>query len=39
VNPYSRTTFAYVMNKMGQVTPAGTERTRKYAQLIYQALG
>ena len=33
-----RTTFAYVMNKMGQVTSAGTERTQKYTQLIYQAL-
>ncbi|MGA8252672.1 MAG: serine hydrolase domain-containing protein [Mycobacterium sp.] len=39
MNPYCRTTFAYVMNKMGQVTPAGTERSRKYTQLIYQALG
>ncbi len=38
MNPDRRTTFAYVMNKMGQVTSAGTERTRKYAQLIYQAL-
>jgi len=38
MNPYCRTTFAYVMNKMGQVTSAGTERTRKYTQLIYQAL-
>lgn len=34
-----RMTFAYVMNKMGQVTPAGTERTRRYTSLIYQALG
>ncbi|OBI80081.1 serine hydrolase [Mycobacterium sp. E740] len=34
-----RMTFAYVMNKMGQVTPAGTERTQKYTRLIYQALG
>ncbi|OBI93328.1 serine hydrolase [Mycobacterium alsense] len=33
-----RATFAYVMNKMGQVTAAGTERTRKYTRLIYQAL-
>ena len=33
-----RATFAYVMNKMGQVTSAGTERTRKYTRLIYQAL-
>jgi CubicO group peptidase (beta-lactamase class C family) len=39
MNPYRRTTFAYVMNKMGQVTPAGTERTRKYTRLIYQGLG
>lgn len=38
MNPDRRATFAYVMNKMGQVTPAGTERTRKYTQLIYQAL-
>ncbi|HTQ16048.1 serine hydrolase domain-containing protein [Mycobacterium sp.] len=38
MNPYCRTTFAYVMNRMGQVTPAGTERTRKYTQLIYQGL-
>lgn len=38
MNPDRRTTFAYVMNKMGQVTSAGTERTRKYTQLIYQAL-
>ncbi|MGO9509632.1 MAG: serine hydrolase domain-containing protein [Mycobacterium sp.] len=39
MNPDRRTTFAYVMNKMGQVTPAGTERTRRYTQLIYQGLG
>lgn len=38
MNPYCRTTFAYVMNRMGQVTPAGTERTRMYTRLIYQAL-
>jgi CubicO group peptidase (beta-lactamase class C family) len=38
MNPYCRTTFAYVMNQMGQVTPAGTERTRMYTRLIYQAL-
>lgn len=38
MNPYCRTTFAYVMNRMGQVTPAGTERTRAYTRLIYQAL-
>ena len=34
-----RATFGYVMNKMGQVTSAGTERTRRYTRLIYQALG
>jgi CubicO group peptidase (beta-lactamase class C family) len=34
-----RTTFAYVMNRMGQVTSAGTERTRRYTRLIYDALG
>lgn len=34
-----QSTFAYVMNKMGQVTSAGTERTRKYTGLIYEALG
>ncbi|WP_082971098.1 serine hydrolase domain-containing protein [Mycobacterium sp. 852002-51971_SCH5477799-a] len=39
MNPYCRTTFAYVMNRMGQVTPAGTERTRMYTRLIYQAIG
>jgi hypothetical protein len=39
MNPERRTTFAYVMNKMGQVTAAGTERTQKYTRLIYQALG
>ncbi len=33
-----RTTFSYVKKKMGQVTPAGTERTRKCTRLIYQAL-
>ncbi|VBA55344.1 hypothetical protein LAUMK142_05058 [Mycobacterium pseudokansasii] len=38
MNPHCRTTFAYVMNKMGQVTSAGTDRTRRYTQLIYQAL-
>jgi len=38
MNPDRRTTFAYVMNKMGQVTAAGTERTQKYTRLIYQAL-
>lgn len=39
MNPYCRATFAYVMNRMGQVTSAGTDRTRKYTRLIYQALG
>ncbi len=39
MHPDRRTTFAYVMNKMGQVTSAGTERTRKYTRLIYQGLG
>ena len=38
MNPDRHTTFAYVMNKMGQVTSAGTERTQKYTRLIYQAL-
>ncbi|OBK24444.1 serine hydrolase [Mycobacterium asiaticum] len=33
-----RMTFAYVMNKMGQVTSAGSERTQKYTRLLYQAL-
>jgi CubicO group peptidase (beta-lactamase class C family) len=37
MNPDRRATFAYVMNKMGQGT-TGTERTRKYGRLIYQAL-
>ncbi|OBF03902.1 serine hydrolase [Mycobacterium sp. ACS4054] len=39
MNPDRRTTFAYVMNKMGQVTSAGTDRTRRYARLIYEGLG
>jgi CubicO group peptidase (beta-lactamase class C family) len=34
-----RMTFAYVMNKMGQVTAAGSDRTQKYTRLIYQAVG
>jgi CubicO group peptidase (beta-lactamase class C family) len=38
MNPDRRTTCAYVMNKMGQGT-LGSERTTRYAQLIYQALG
>jgi len=33
-----RMTFAYVMNKMGQVTVAGSDRSQKYARLIYQAV-
>ncbi|WP_082974404.1 serine hydrolase domain-containing protein [Mycobacterium sp. E1715] len=39
MNVDRRTTFAYVMNKMGQVTSGGTDRTRKYTRLIYEALG
>ena len=38
MNPDRRTTFAYVMNKMGQVTAAGSDRTQQYTRLIYQAL-
>ncbi len=34
-----RMTFSYVMNKMGQVTSAGSVRTQKYTGLIYQAVG
>jgi CubicO group peptidase (beta-lactamase class C family) len=37
MNPDRRATFAYLMNKMGQRN-TGTERTRKYGRLIYQAL-
>ncbi len=37
MNPDCRTTFAYVMNKMGPGT-TGTERTNRYATLIYEAL-
>jgi CubicO group peptidase (beta-lactamase class C family) len=33
-----RMTFSYVMNKMGQVTAAGSERTQRYTRLIYQAI-
>lgn len=33
-----RMTFSYVMNKMGQVTSAGSDRTQKYARLIYDAV-
>lgn len=32
-----RMTFSYVMNKMGQVTSAGSDRTQKYTRLIYDA--
>jgi CubicO group peptidase (beta-lactamase class C family) len=38
MNPDRGTTIAYVMNKMGPGT-LGSERTHRYAQLIYQALG
>ena len=38
MNPDYRATFAYVMNKMGPGT-TGTERTVRYAELIYDALG
>jgi CubicO group peptidase (beta-lactamase class C family) len=34
-----RMTFAYVMNRMGQVTAAGSDRTQKYGRLVYQAIG
>lgn len=33
-----RMTFSYVMNKMGQVTSAGSDRTQKYTRLIYQTM-
>lgn len=33
-----RMTFSYVMNKMGQVTSAGSDRTQEYTRLIYQAV-
>jgi CubicO group peptidase (beta-lactamase class C family) len=33
-----RATITYVMNKMGPGT-TGTERTNRYARLIYEALG
>ncbi|OBA81590.1 serine hydrolase [Mycobacterium sp. 1164966.3] len=33
-----RMTFSYVMNKMGQVTAAGSDRTQKYTRLIYEAV-
>jgi CubicO group peptidase (beta-lactamase class C family) len=38
MNPDRRTTFAYAMNKMGQGL-FGSERTNRYARLIYEALG
>jgi CubicO group peptidase (beta-lactamase class C family) len=38
MNPDRRTTVAYVMNKMGQGL-FGSERTARYASLIYEALG
>jgi hypothetical protein len=38
MNPDSRTTFAYVMNKMGPGT-TGSPRTQKYTRLMYEALG
>ena len=38
MNPDRRATIAYVMNKMGPGT-TGTERTDRYAELIYDALG
>jgi CubicO group peptidase (beta-lactamase class C family) len=34
-----RMTLSYVMNKMGQVTAAGSDRSQKYTRLIYQAVG
>lgn len=33
-----RMAFAYVMNRMGQVTAAGSDRTQKYTRLIYEAV-
>jgi CubicO group peptidase (beta-lactamase class C family) len=38
MNPDHRATFAYVMNRMGPGT-VGTDRTNRYARLIYDALG
>jgi CubicO group peptidase (beta-lactamase class C family) len=37
MNPDRRTTFAYVMNKMGPGT-TGTVRTQTYTRLMYEAL-
>ncbi|QLL06822.1 serine hydrolase domain-containing protein [Mycobacterium vicinigordonae] len=33
-----RMTFAYVMNRMGQVTAAGSDRTQRYTRLVYHAM-
>jgi CubicO group peptidase (beta-lactamase class C family) len=38
MNPDRRTTWSYVMNRMGPGT-TGTARTNRYASLIYEALG
>jgi hypothetical protein len=38
MDPDRRATLTYVMNKMGPGT-TGTERTVRYAELIYDALG
>jgi CubicO group peptidase (beta-lactamase class C family) len=38
MDPDRRATMTYVMNKMGPGT-TGTERTNRYARLIYEALG
>jgi CubicO group peptidase (beta-lactamase class C family) len=38
MNPDHRSTFAYVMNRMGPGT-TGTDRTNRYAGLFYEALG
>jgi CubicO group peptidase (beta-lactamase class C family) len=32
-----RMTFSYVMNRMGQVTSAGSDRTQNYTRLLYEA--
>jgi CubicO group peptidase (beta-lactamase class C family) len=32
-----RMTFSYVMNRMGQVTSAGSDRTQRYTRLLYEA--
>ena len=36
MDPDHRATTTYVMNKMG---PTGTERTNRYARLVYEAMG